>query len=176
MHGLAVDVFATAILARVEQDPADTASGLRTLRWSNAGHLPPVLISPQGQAGLLETSPDVLLGLGSTDSRDRGDHTTTLEPGAIVVFYTDGLIERRGATLDQGFDWLTDILQDRHILNAEQVADLIVSQLTDPTEDDVALLILRVYDETKPRPAEAGPSIEPAELRSADSRSNVDQS
>jgi Stage II sporulation protein E (SpoIIE) len=176
MHGLAVDVFATAILARVEQDPAHAAHGLRTLRWSNAGHPPPVLISPQGHVRLFETSPDVLLGLGSTDPRDRGDHTISLEPGAILVFYTDGLIERRGATLDQGFDWLTGILQDRHTLNAEQVADLIVSRLTDPTEDDVALLVLRVYEETKPRPAEAGPSIEPAELRSADSGSNTDQS
>jgi serine phosphatase RsbU (regulator of sigma subunit) len=176
MHGLAVDVFATAILARVEQDPADAARGLRTLRWSNAGHPPPVLISPQGHARLLVTSPDVLLGLGSPDPGDRGDHRITLDPGAIVVFYTDGLIERRGATLDQGFDWLTGLLQDRHTLNAEQVADLIVSELTDPTEDDVALLILRVYEETKPRPAEAGPSIEPAELRSLDSSSSVDES
>jgi hypothetical protein len=124
----------------------------------------------------LETSPDLLLGLGSTDSRDRGDHTITLEPGAIVVFYTDGLIERRGATLDQAFEWLTGIRQDRHTLNAEQVADLIVSQLTDPAEDDVALLILRVHEETKPPPADASAGIEAAELRSAGDKSDVAQS
>jgi len=48
MRDLAVGALATAVMAKVEQDPEDAARGLRTLRWSNAGHLPPCCCTPTG--------------------------------------------------------------------------------------------------------------------------------
>lgn len=101
MQGLALGVYATAILAQVEQDPADATGGTQTLRWSNAGHPPPVLIGSNGGARLMEEPANALLGSGA--GGERADHAVNLEPGATVVFYTDGMIERRRIPLQERF-------------------------------------------------------------------------
>ena len=67
------------------------------LTWSNAGHLPPLLLPPDGRACLLEREPDLLLGVEPTTTRQ--DHTVLLPPGSTVLLYTDGLVERRGTSL-----------------------------------------------------------------------------
>jgi serine phosphatase RsbU (regulator of sigma subunit) len=126
-------VYATAILAHVERD---------RLRWSNAGHPPPVLITPDGAARRLETIPNPLLGLGSGAERD--DHSLELEPGATVVFYTDGLVERRRIPLQDRLEWLTHLLEGRHTLSAEALCDLLLAETADTVDDDVALLVLRL--------------------------------
>ena len=138
MEGLGVDVFASAVLAQVA--PADGQGG-RDVRWSNAGHLPPVLVLPDGDAQLLTSTPDVLLGLGEAS---RGDHALTLPPGASLVVYTDGLIERRGVSLMDSLEWLAGTLRGHGGLTAEQLCDHLIAQLDDAVEDDVAMLVLRV--------------------------------
>ncbi|WP_432505822.1 SpoIIE family protein phosphatase [Kineococcus arenarius] len=159
MHHLGVGVIATAVLAQVEQNPAEEAAGLRTLRWSNAGHPPPVLIAPDGTARLLQAQPDMLLGLHP--DAERADHATTLEPGSTVVLYTDGLVERRDAPLQDGLEWLRATLEQLHHLNAEELCDALLARLDGSPEDDVALLVLRAHPEDGPRPAEAGPQVLP---------------
>ena len=138
MHGLAVNVFATAILAQVH-DEGD-AAGL-TLRWSNAGHPPPVLIGADGRARLLETTPNLLLGLEA--STVRVDHALVLEPGATLVIYTDGLLERRGVPLQESLDWLVAEVDGRHELSAEDLCDHLLGQIAGRAEDDVVLLVFR---------------------------------
>ncbi len=138
MHGLAVNVFATAILAQVH-DEGD-AAGL-TLRWSNAGHPPPVLIGADGRARLLETTPNLLLGLEA--STVRVDHALVLEPGATLVIYTDGLLERRGVPLQESLDWLVAEVDGRHELSAEDLSDHLLGQIAGRAEDDVVLLVFR---------------------------------
>ncbi len=54
LRGLAVDALATAVLARIERIPDVPVAGTRLLRWSNAGHLPPVVLAPDGSSRLLE--------------------------------------------------------------------------------------------------------------------------
>jgi serine phosphatase RsbU (regulator of sigma subunit) len=164
MHGLAVDVIATAIIAQIEQTEQDELAGVRTLRWSNAGHLPPVLLSPRGQASLLSTRPDVLLGV--LPHAERSDHTVTLEVGSSVVFFTDGLIERRDEALEDSLERLRALLEGRAELSAEALCDYLLGHFGDATEDDVALLVLHAYAQTEPRPAIAGPEVLPADLRS----------
>ena len=132
-EGLAVDTYATALLARV-------CDG--TLQWSNAGHPPPVLIAPDGTARLLEAVPDPLLGLGEDSAR--GDHVVELEPGCTVVFYTDGLIERRSEPLTARLAWLVGLLQGCEVLGTEELCERILAAAGDHLEDDVALLVLRV--------------------------------
>jgi hypothetical protein len=139
MHGLGVGTYATAVVARVEQEEGQAPQ--RTLRWSNAGHPPPVLIAPDGSARLLETRPELLLGLGSAS---RADHVVTLEPGSRIVFYTDGLVERRGVPLPESFAWLAGILDDRAGMSAEALCDHVLGRLDGPVQDDVALLVLGV--------------------------------
>lgn len=154
MHGLAVDVIATAVLARVEQDEEQARSGLRTLRWSNAGHPPPVLLPPDGRARLLETPPEVLLGLWPDG--ERKDYTVLLEPGASVVFYTDGLVERRGRALDLGLARLVQVLEGQQDRTAEELCDLLLPAFEDGfAEDDVVLLVLGAWPQDGP-PTGAG--------------------
>jgi hypothetical protein len=135
MDGLAVGVYATAVLADVRPDQ-------RTLRWSNAGHPPPVLLGPDGRARLLQTPPDPLLGLGG--SGGRSEHVRSLEPGSSVVFYTDGLVERRPVPLQERLRWLAGVLEGRHALDPEALCDHVLDQLDGPASDDVALLVLRL--------------------------------
>lgn len=138
LTALEIDVIATAIVAQVgERDAEDR----RVLRWSNAGHPPPVVIAADGTARVLHSKPDLLLGLAA---QHRLDHEVVLDPGTSVVLYTDGLIERRGQMLDDGFTWLEDVLRDRQHLDAEAISDLLIGQMPANVDDDVALLVLKV--------------------------------
>jgi serine phosphatase RsbU (regulator of sigma subunit) len=135
MTGLGVDRFATVVLAQIRDEP-----GARTLRWSNAGHPPPVLLHPDGTAELLHRPADTLLG--PLTSTARHDHEITLVPGAAVVLYTDGLIERRGATIDDSLRDLTDTLTGRAGLTADQLCDLLLDRYAATAEDDIALTVI----------------------------------
>ena len=75
---------------------------------SSAGHLPPVLAAPGGQAGLLPLRPDP--PIGTADDPQRRSATFFIPPGALLCCYTDGLVERRGQVLDQGMDTLAATL------------------------------------------------------------------
>ena len=136
---LGVSTLATAVLCRVEPEVDD--AGRRLLRWSNAGHPPPLVIDPGGGVRLLERRPDLLLGVRPETTRV--DHTTVLAPGSTVVLYTDGLVERRGETLDDGTARLVDLAPELHGLSAEEVCDVLVERLASDAQDDVAVLVLR---------------------------------
>jgi serine phosphatase RsbU (regulator of sigma subunit) len=137
MQGLPVEVFATMVLAQIEREE----HGTRTLRWSNAGHPPPVLVAPDGSVRLLETRPETLLGTRGRTVRT--DHRVQLTPGTSVVFYTDGLIERRGTTLDDGLRELTRSLDGCAGMTAEQLCDHLLAVFADGSEDDVVLAVVR---------------------------------
>ncbi|MBB6629080.1 SpoIIE family protein phosphatase [Nocardioides sp. KIGAM211] len=139
MDGLAVDVVATAVLAQLA--PAVAGQDGLTLSWSNAGHPPPVLLAADGSARLLETTPDLLLGLQADTSRS--DHTLALAPGDSLVIYTDGLVERRGVPLQESLDWLLGVLEGRQSLPPEELCNHLLGQLDGRGEDDVALLVVR---------------------------------
>jgi serine phosphatase RsbU (regulator of sigma subunit) len=155
MYGLGVGVYATALLARVDRDPDDLEGTTRRLRWSNAGHPPPVLLGRDGRARLLETPPDVLLGLGDAP---RHDHVVALAPGDTVVLYTDGLVERRDSPIDARLKWLTDLLQGGQDADPEALCDRLLDAIDANVDDDVALLVLRVSE----RPADTVAPSEPA--------------
>jgi serine phosphatase RsbU (regulator of sigma subunit) len=136
IYGSARHIVATAVLAQVTGRESDTP----TLTWSNAGHLPPVLIDPGGRPRLLETPPDLLLGL--PNSIRRTDHSLALQPGATVVLYTDGLVERRGSSLSDGLGRLVEMLRDHHDTDVEKLCDHLLRTATS-ADDDIALLVLR---------------------------------
>jgi len=164
MQGLAVDVIATAVIVQVEQDASDAAAGVRTARWSSAGHPPPVLLGADGSATLLDASADLLLGV---DPRlPRADHEVLLPPGSGLLLYTDGLVERRGEMLQLGLERLRERLEGVQDLSAEEVCDRALSLVGEGhQEDDVALLVLRAHPQDRPRPAQAGPEVLPEDVR-----------
>ncbi len=142
LAGLQLTILATCVLCRVEQTPADRLAGRHVLRWTNAGHLPPLLLLPDGTAELLETDPDLLLGLEPDSAR--ADHAAVLPAGATVVLYTDGLVERRGQGLDEGLDRLRATVEELAGLSTDGLCDALLARLADGSEDDVALLVLRL--------------------------------
>jgi PAS domain S-box-containing protein len=139
MRGLGLDTLATAILARVEGD----GDG-RLLRWSNAGHPPPVIRCPDGEVKTLEREHDAELLLGLDPHVTRTERTAELPPGSTLVLYTDGLVERRTAGLDEGIERLLRTVADAGDVSADRMADAILTALgPESHEDDVALLVLR---------------------------------
>jgi hypothetical protein len=136
MIGLPVDAFATVVLAQV----APGATG-GVLRWSNAGHPPPALLLPDGAVRILDTPPEVLLGTRA--AAWRSDHTVYLEPGTTAIFYTDGLIERRLTTIDEGQQELARALAGRQSLDAEELCDHLLAEFAPTAEDDIALTVIR---------------------------------
>lgn len=157
LTGLHIDGLATLVLARIDQTAEQAASGLRELRWTNAGHPPPILLHADGTTQLLETDPELMVGL--QPGTERSEHTCLLPPGCTVLLFTDGLIEHRGRSISDGVNDLRRALTAAADLTLEQLLDHLVGQLVgDSPDDDCAILAVRAHREDRPRPAEAGPS------------------
>ncbi|MDI1461185.1 PP2C family protein-serine/threonine phosphatase [Catellatospora sp. KI3] len=139
MATLGPSTLATVLLAQLTLPPRPAGGHL--LRWSNAGHPPPVLLLPTGQARLLTPPPEPLLGFLSTTTR--ADHTVELPPGSSLVLFTDGLIERREAERSAAPECLLDVVAQRQQLSADELCDEILKHFGDDLEDDVALTIVR---------------------------------
>ena len=110
------------------------------MRIAVAGHPPPVIARPGRPAELVDVAISRPLGVVGTSSR--GSVTVDVEAGSVVAFYTDGLIERRGESLDVGLERLrTAVKPDA----ADDVARSVMHQLIGSTanRDDVALVVLR---------------------------------
>jgi PAS domain S-box-containing protein len=167
LKGLDLDIMATAVVARLEQDEADRRAGRTRLRWSNAGHPAPIVVDPDGKITVLDLPPADLL-LGVSPEAPREDHVAELPRGSTVLLYTDGLVERRNRDIDAGTEELIDVLRDCADLPLEMLCDRILGRLFLPdAEDDVAVLAVRLHPEDRPRPATSGPqnvppTIEPA--------------
>jgi serine phosphatase RsbU (regulator of sigma subunit) len=139
-----VSELATALVARVEGPASGCREDPATFLWSNAGHPPPLLIEPDGRARLLQPSGNLLLGVAA-DTRRR-THAVPLRPGATVLLYTDGLIERRSATLDDGFARLLRAAAGLERSPVDDVCDELFTRLEPELTDDIALLALRATD------------------------------
>lgn len=105
-----------------------------------AGHLPPVL-AKSGSAAML-TRPPVgpPIGFPHPDRRYRSS-VLTLTPGAVLFFYTDGLVERRDSTIDAGLQRLCQTVSatDPETVCASVMAALVGTQ---PVRDDIAVLAM----------------------------------
>jgi serine phosphatase RsbU (regulator of sigma subunit) len=144
LNGLDVGSMATALVARIEHTPGERPSGLRTFRWSSAGHLPPLLLHPDGTVDVLASAPERLLG--TDDAGPRRNHEVQLSPGATVLLYTDGLVEHGRTTLDDGTAKLTGVLRELTGLPLDEMCDRLLDRmLPDRGDDDVALLALRCH-------------------------------
>jgi serine phosphatase RsbU (regulator of sigma subunit) len=162
MAGLQVDTMATGVLGRIEQEEADRASGRRRLRWSNAGHPPPVVLRADGSIEVLDRPSDLLLGI--EPESERTDHCLDLHDGDTLLLYTDGLVERRDSPLDHGLARLRQALTALSDRPLQQLCDEVLERLLPAQpEDDVALIAVRSHPEDRPRPAEAGPRRLPPE-------------
>ena len=132
-------VLATAVLVEITRDPA--GDGSLTLRWSNAGHPPPLLVSSAGPTRLLEREPDLMLGV-DPDAR-RVDHECVLRARDTLVLYTDGLVERRGRCIDEGLHRLLDVTDIQVDGPLGTLCEDLLRKHAGQPDDDVAVVALQ---------------------------------
>jgi serine phosphatase RsbU (regulator of sigma subunit) len=142
LTGLGVGTLATALVARLEPCAEDDGSGERVLRWSSAGHVPPLLLRSDGTVRVLDSPPERLLGTGRPSSRT--DQEATVHPGDTVVLVTDGLVEAGRASIDQGLTRLAAVLAELGSLPVDRLCDRLLARIVpDRADDDVAILAVR---------------------------------
>ncbi|MFE2960259.1 SpoIIE family protein phosphatase [Nocardia tengchongensis] len=119
----------------------DPVRGL--VRYSNAGHMPPVLAEPGRPGRLLEGGR--AFPLATFDIPRRPEATTAMAPGATLVLFTDGLVEQRGVDIDDRFVELADELSRGAGRLPREVADSVLSRLrpSGGYDDDVAMVVYR---------------------------------
>ncbi|MQA34289.1 SpoIIE family protein phosphatase [Modestobacter roseus] len=161
MAVLQLDTIATAAVARFEQTDDERERGVTRMIWANAGHLPPLALHPDGSVAVLaDWKADLLLGVDS--GTVRSDSVVTLDRGATVLLYTDGLIERRDSDLDTGLDRLRAALTELADRPLQELCDELIERLVEgKPDDDVALVAVRLHPQDRPRPPEAGPNRVP---------------
>jgi serine phosphatase RsbU (regulator of sigma subunit) len=116
--------------------------GRPALHWAQAGHPPPVLVR-DGEARLLARPAGLLLGTMPTARYELA--TEDLFSGDLLLFYTDGLVERRDADIDEGLIALLKAASDREYATARDGITTVLGRLDLPdTDDDVCLLAVRV--------------------------------
>jgi serine phosphatase RsbU (regulator of sigma subunit) len=144
MAQLRVDTYATAAVARLEQTAEERSRGVTRMRWSNAGHLPPLVIHPDGSlAALAEWRGELMLGVDP--ATPRGESVVVLDRGTTVLLYTDGLIERRGGDLDEGMARLREAAAALGARPLPELCDELLDRLVHGRpEDDVALVAIRL--------------------------------
>jgi PAS domain S-box-containing protein len=142
---LSLDGGQMATLLYLVLDP-----GKGEVRFASAGHVPPLLIRPDGDADYLQIAPNPPLGV--FESLNHREMSTRLEPGATIVLYTDGLVEERGVSIDHGLEALRLAASQDTCHPAELCERLVAAMLAiHPANDDIAVLALRALP-TAPQP------------------------
>ena len=142
LAALGVDGGATCLHARLAPPDGD---GSRRLTWSSAGHLPPVLVV-DGRARLLDGPADLMLGVDA--GTRRAEASVVLAPGDVLLLCTDGLVEHRRIDLDTRLEVLRAAVERVGGDDPEALADQLLAELTPDSEDDVALLVVRLLPRT----------------------------
>lgn len=112
-------------------DPATGAAEV-----ANAGHIPPLLSDATGNRYLDVAGP--LLGVGW---RRPPATQVDLPPGTLVLLVTDGLVERRNRTVDEGMKAIQDHVS--HDTDLESLCDALLDRFGTAAEDDIALVAIR---------------------------------
>ncbi|WP_200926681.1 GAF domain-containing SpoIIE family protein phosphatase [Sphaerimonospora mesophila] len=137
LHWLHGGPMATVVVARLEQ----AAGSGRRLRWTSAGHLPPLLAVPGERARYLYA--DVGVPLGVDPDLPRTDNHVDLPGGAAVLLHTDGLVENRDHSIGQGMDQIAAVATTHAADPLARLCDALLAHPGGAFEDDVALLAVR---------------------------------
>jgi serine phosphatase RsbU (regulator of sigma subunit) len=141
----AVDRFAVqgadtvgASVAYVLFDPDGHAT------YASAGHVPVVWVPSDGPSELLEAGRRPLLGFNIPDDPNQTAQFR-FDSGDSAVMFTDGLVERRGETIDDGLERLLEMIEATRHLSPQEMCASLLEALTDGYEpdDDIAVLVIR---------------------------------
>ncbi|MFF9331263.1 PP2C family protein-serine/threonine phosphatase [Streptomyces albogriseolus] len=140
----------TVCLARVE--PHETGW---VLRWSTAGHFPPLLITPDLETAYLDAEPGVPLGVST--GIERPDHTRELSAGSVLLFFTDGLVEHHARSIDEGLTALAGLAATHAERPLKEFVRVLADHHPSDGQDDMAMLALRIPAGTRrPQPDPPG--------------------
>jgi serine phosphatase RsbU (regulator of sigma subunit) len=128
---------ATAFSATIDLERSEVT-------YSSAGHPPPLMIDRDGRCALLDRAQSLPLGVELAEGPWK-DATAPFPRGSTLVLYTDGLVERRGESFDDGIQRLMDCLTALVDQSCDDLADALIAALRNeqPREDDIALIIVR---------------------------------
>lgn len=115
------------------------ARGSRSLTYARAGHLPPLVVGPDGYRCL-----DAAVGppLGTLPGIAHDEAVEQLGGDEVLLLFSDGLVERRGEVIDHGLDRLGRAARAVYGASVQEVADhLLAELLADGAEDDVVLVV-----------------------------------
>ncbi|HJP72671.1 MAG TPA: SpoIIE family protein phosphatase [Pseudonocardiaceae bacterium] len=130
--------FEAGVMATVAYGVIDLAA--HRLHLCLAGHLPPVIAVPGAPAEFVDLAPDPPIGF-DLRTRSRRSKVVDLPPGAVICFYTDGLIERRTEALDDSLAALLGVVStDRAEITCARLMSRFVG--TQSLADDVAVLVV----------------------------------
>jgi PAS domain S-box-containing protein len=145
-----------ATLLYLVMDPADG-----TIRFANAGHVPPLVIGPD-DARYLDTAHNPPLGV--FESPNHIETAVELPPGSTIVLYTDGLVEERGVSIDQGLEALR-LAASQDACHPDELCERLVESMLaiHAANDDIAVLALRSLP-TAPPPLHLELPADPTQL------------
>jgi len=139
------DAYCTTVFLAI----LDTESGI--LEYSNAGHMPAVLASPESgsQSGcgpetiMLTDARSVPLAVRRDSPRPQASQV--LPSDSALMLFTDGLVERKYESIDDGIGRAAAVLAETMKLPLDSVADAVLRELAPPAgyDDDVAMVIYR---------------------------------
>jgi phosphoserine phosphatase RsbU/P len=117
----------------------------RRFQYSNAGHLPPVVVGTDGSIQKLETG-GLVVGLFGDVTYP--DDSIEMRPGDIFVAYSDGITEPENEFGEFGEDRLISLIQENRDLPLARITDIIIASVTDwigggEQPDDMTLVLAR---------------------------------
>jgi serine phosphatase RsbU (regulator of sigma subunit) len=128
-------ITATAVVA--VYDPAST-----TMRWARAGHMAP-LLARSGAAAPLDPPPGMLLGADPAAAYP--ELSPQLRAGDLVLFYTDGLVERRTASTTELLDAVVATMSEVSADAGDEALGRLRASLSFASpDDDTCTLAVRV--------------------------------
>jgi serine phosphatase RsbU (regulator of sigma subunit)/anti-sigma regulatory factor (Ser/Thr protein kinase) len=128
--------FATVVYAELDPETG-------VCRYASAGHPPPLVATLDGRVEYLEGGRGLPLGTGVASTYRQA--VAELPDGAVLLFYTDGLVERRGHSIDEGFERLRAAVATGP-RDPERLAAHVLERLLGDEErrDDVVLFVARL--------------------------------
>jgi sigma-B regulation protein RsbU (phosphoserine phosphatase) len=124
----------------------DPAAG--TLTYCNAGHYPPYLLSAEA-GDAVQALPGRGMALGILDDTGWGHSTVQLSPGALLLLYTDGVVDAQSPQQDRfGNEQMLDVLRASFGRSAQEVQEDLLTSLQrfmgdEPQFDDITVMTIR---------------------------------
>jgi serine phosphatase RsbU (regulator of sigma subunit) len=131
----APDQFVTAAAVLV-------APSTGTLTLCNAGHVPVVVVHPDGSTEALGAGSGVPLGV--LLNLDRTVSTAHLEPGGLLILVTDGVVESRAHDLDRGIMQLRERAAELRTKPLSELVDGLADLADKSLRDDVTVVAARL--------------------------------